>query len=43
MVTYAPHFISTVVMVGIIFKLLQVRIGLVNVLLANLGIPNPPS
>ena len=41
MVTYAPHFISTVVMVGIIFKLLQVRIGLVNVLLANLGIPEP--
>lgn len=39
MVTYAPHFISTVVMVGIIFKLATTRIGLVNVLLANLGLP----
>ncbi len=42
MVTYAPHFISTVVMVGIILKVLQVRIGLVSVALAKLGIPEPP-
>ena len=39
MVTYAPHFISTVVIVGIIFKLFTQRIGLVNVLLSRLGLP----
>ena len=39
MVTYAPHFISTVVMVGIIFKLGSQRIGLANVLLSGLGLP----
>ena len=38
MVTYAPHFISTVVMVGIIFKLFADRIGLINVILRSLGI-----
>ncbi len=37
MVTYAPHFISMVVMVGIIFKLLGPRIGLVNTALRTLG------
>lgn len=42
MVTYAPHFISTVVMVGIILKLLQTRIGLVSIVLAKLGLPEPP-
>lgn len=41
MVTYAPHFISTVVMVGIILKLLQTRIGLVSIVLAKLGLPEP--
>ena len=39
MVTYAPHFISTVVMVGIIFKLFSQRIGIVNVALTALGLP----
>ena len=39
MVTYAPHFISTVVMVGIIFKLGSQRIGLVNVMLSAIGLP----
>lgn len=39
MVTYAPHFISMVVMVGIIFKLLSQRIGLVNVILMKIGLP----
>jgi putative aldouronate transport system permease protein len=39
MVTYAPHFISTVVMVGIIFKLMSQRIGLVNMLLTRMGLP----
>lgn len=38
MVTYAPHFISVVVMVGIIFKLLGPRIGLVNTILREIGI-----
>ena len=38
MVTYAPHFISTVVMVGIIFKLFADRIGIINVILRSLGI-----
>ena len=37
MLTYAPHFISTVVMVGIIFRLFINRLGLVNVLLTHLG------
>lgn len=37
MVTYAPHFISVVVMVGIIFKLLAMRNGIVNLGLQALG------
>ena len=37
MVTYAPHFISTVVMVGIIMKLFSQRIGLLNVGLLQFG------
>jgi putative aldouronate transport system permease protein len=37
MVTYAPHFISVVVMVGIIFQVLDPRIGVVNVMLQFLG------
>lgn len=38
MVTYAPHFISVVVMVGIIFQMLDPRIGLINGILSLLGI-----
>jgi multiple sugar transport system permease protein/putative aldouronate transport system permease protein len=38
MVTYAPHFISTVVMVGIIFKMLSMRNGIINVAITGLGI-----
>lgn len=38
MITYAPHFISTVVLVGIIMQVLHLRIGLVNGLLELLGI-----
>jgi multiple sugar transport system permease protein/putative aldouronate transport system permease protein len=41
MVTYAPHFISMVVMVGIIFKLLSPRIGIVGVVITKLGLPEP--
>ncbi|NRF94153.1 sugar ABC transporter permease [Paenibacillus frigoriresistens] len=37
LITYAPHFISVVVMVGIIMELLDPRNGLVNMLLGQLG------
>ena len=37
MVTYAPYFISTVVMVGMLFQFLSPRIGFVNDILALLG------
>jgi putative aldouronate transport system permease protein len=37
MVTYAPHFISVVVMVGIIFQVLDPRIGIVSEILRALG------
>lgn len=39
MITYAPNFISTVVMVGIILQFLDVRSGPVNLLLQALGLP----
>jgi putative aldouronate transport system permease protein len=38
MVTYAPYFISTVVMVGIILQFTDIRIGIVNQLLGLIGI-----
>lgn len=38
MVTYAPYFISTVVVVGMLFVLLDPRTGLINNLLALAGI-----
>ena len=38
MVTYAPHFISTVVMCSMILEFLSTRGGIVNILLNNLGI-----
>jgi len=41
MVTYAPHFISVVVMVGIIFKLLAPGIGVIPVLLKKIGLGEP--
>jgi multiple sugar transport system permease protein/putative aldouronate transport system permease protein len=37
MVTYAPHFISVVVMVGIIFQVLDPRIGILNHVLQWFG------
>ena len=37
MVTYAPHFISTVVVVSILYFFLSPRIGMVNSLIALLG------
>ena len=39
LVTYFPHFISTVVMVGIIFQVLDPRIGIVSIALRHLGVP----
>jgi putative aldouronate transport system permease protein len=38
MITYAPHFISTVVMVGIILQFLDPRSGLINLILRQVGI-----
>ncbi|GAA5003571.1 ABC transporter permease [Actinopolymorpha pittospori] len=38
MITYAPHFISTVVIVGMLFVLLDPRTGLLNNLLGLVGI-----
>ncbi|MFH5185018.1 ABC transporter permease [Paenibacillus sp. TAB 01] len=37
MITYAPHFISVVVMVGIILELLDPRNGIVNTIIKGLG------
>ncbi|WP_246362817.1 ABC transporter permease [Paenibacillus alba] len=37
MITYAPHFISMVVMIGIIMQLLDPKTGIVNMLLAQTG------
>jgi len=37
MITYAPHFISIVVMVGIILQVLDPRVGLVNAILGLFG------
>jgi len=37
MITYAPHFISVVVMVGIIFQVLDPRTGVVNSILQFFG------
>ena len=37
-VTYIPYFISTVVMVGIIYQVLDTRIGIINLALSNLNI-----
>lgn len=39
MVSYAPHFISTVVMVGIIMQFFAARDGLINNLLTAVGLP----
>jgi putative aldouronate transport system permease protein len=37
MVTYMPHFISTVVMVGIIIQFLNPKVGIINFLIKYLG------
>jgi putative aldouronate transport system permease protein len=38
-VTYAPHFISTVVIVGMIIQLLHPRLGSMSLLLQRIGVP----
>ena len=38
MVTYAPHFISTVVMVGMLFQVFSYQYGMINNLLDALGL-----
>lgn len=37
LISYAPHFISTVVMVGIILQFLDTRTGLINIVISALG------
>lgn len=39
MVTYAPYFISTVIMVGILFQVLEPNYGIVNKILVALHLP----
>src|SRR6185436_472195 len=39
LVTYAPHFISTVVMVGLILQMLNPRFGVLAQLTTALGLP----
>jgi putative aldouronate transport system permease protein len=41
MITYAPHFISTVVIVGMLFQFLHPRVGFTAVMANALGIPPP--
>lgn len=37
-ITFAPYFLSTVIMVGLLAQLLSLRSGIVNVLLSNIGL-----
>ena len=37
-ITYAPHFLSTVVVVGLVVSLTNINYGLVNILLKKLGV-----
>ena len=41
MITYAPHFISTVVIVGMLFQFLHPRVGFTGVLAQSLGMKPP--
>ena len=41
MITYAPHFISTVVIIGILFQFLHPRVGLTAALANLLGVDAP--
>lgn len=37
MITYAPHFISTVIMVGILMQMTDLRLGIINKVVTALG------
>jgi putative aldouronate transport system permease protein len=39
MITYAPHFISVVVMVGIILQMMDPRVGLIQKIMKYFGLP----
>ncbi|CAH1227899.1 putative multiple-sugar transport system permease YteP [Paenibacillus allorhizoplanae] len=39
MITYAPHFISVVVMVGIILQMMDPRVGLIQKIMKFIGLP----
>jgi ABC-type polysaccharide transport system permease subunit len=39
LITFAPYFLSPVIMVGLVIQLLALRIGGVNILLSTLGFP----
>ena len=41
MITYAPHFISTVVIVGMLFQFLHPRVGFTGVLAQSMGMKPP--
>lgn len=41
MITYAPHFISTVVVVGMLFVLLDPQTGIMHFALDAIGLPTP--
>ena len=36
-ISYLPHFVSWVVVAGVVYKLLDIDGGIVNILLKNLG------
>lgn len=38
MVTYAPYFISTVVLVGMMMQMMDLRTGIINILLSKIGV-----
>ena len=41
-ITYAPHFLSTVVVVGMVVSLTNINYGLINVLLKQMGVIDSP-
>ncbi|MDR1569524.1 MAG: ABC transporter permease subunit [Oscillospiraceae bacterium] len=41
-ITYAPHFLSTVVVVGLLSSLTNQRYGIINTALLNMGVVNEP-
>ncbi len=43
MTTYIPHFISTVVMVGIIYKMFTPRYGIISTVLSTIGFEKQPA